>query len=59
VIPTILMIGVALLLAIALRTARLSSRRQQRLEHDNHAMRLELERHRQTAQSILRELESP
>lgn len=57
-ISTMLMIAVAVLLAIALGAARQSRRRQKLLERDNRAMQLELERHRATVQSILRELES-
>jgi hypothetical protein len=59
VIATVLLVSVAALLAIAFGAARQSRQRQTRLERDNDAMKLELERHRQTAQSILRELQNP
>lgn len=59
VISTALMISVAVLLAIALGAVRHARHRQLRLEHEHRAMHLELERHRATVQSILRELESP
>lgn len=56
-ISTTLLLLVVGLLATALGALRRSHRRQTRLEHDHRAMRLELERHRQTVQSILRELQ--
>ncbi|HEX6097383.1 MAG TPA: hypothetical protein VF432_13725 [Thermoanaerobaculia bacterium] len=54
-----LMISVAVLLAVTLAAVRQARRRQTRLERDNRAMRLELDRHRETVQSILRELQNP
>lgn len=58
-ISMILMMFVVLLLAIVLGGVRHSRRRQTQLERDNQAMQRELERHRQTAHSILRELQNP
>lgn len=54
-----LMATVAVVLAIALGAARRARLHSARLERDNAAMQLELERHRHTAQSILRELDTP
>jgi hypothetical protein len=54
-----LMISVAVLLAIALMAVRLSNGRRQELERDQQTMRLEIERHRQAVQAILRELQNP
>jgi MFS superfamily sulfate permease-like transporter len=54
-----LMITVAVVLAIALYAARQARLHSVRLERDNQAMQLELEGHRHTAQSILRELDTP
>lgn len=54
-----LMIVVAVLLAVTLGAARRARLRQIRLERDNRAMQLELERHHETARSILRELQNP
>jgi Mg2+/citrate symporter len=59
VISTVLLVSVVVLLAIAFYAARQSRQRQTTLERDNDAMKRELERHRQTAQSILRELQNP
>jgi hypothetical protein len=58
VIPTVLMFSVAVLLAIALGAVRRSRLDQVRLARDNHTMQLEIERHRQTVQDILRELQN-
>jgi hypothetical protein len=58
-ISTAVLISVAVLLAVTLGASRRSRRRQVQLERDNHAMQVELERHRQTVHSILRELQNP
>ena len=58
-ISSILMSAVVALLAITFIVARRTRLRQSQLERDNHAMQRELERHRQTVHSILRELQNP
>ena len=58
-IPTLLMIAVVVILAVTLAVVRQAHRHHARLERDNQAMQMELARHRQTAQSILRELQNP
>lgn len=57
-ISMVLMMFVAVLLTVTLGAARRSRFHQNRLERDNRAMQLELERHREAARSILRELEN-
>jgi hypothetical protein len=54
----VLMLCVVVLLAVTFVAARQSRLRQTRLERDNDAMQRELVRHRETVQSILRELEN-
>jgi hypothetical protein len=58
VLSMVLMLCVVALLAITFVAARQSRLRQTRLERDNDAMQRELVRHRETVQSILRELEN-
>ncbi|HWW61824.1 MAG TPA: hypothetical protein VN181_10690 [Thermoanaerobaculia bacterium] len=58
-ISTALMLLVAAILAVTLVMSRQSRLRQRRIERENRAMQLELERHRATVHSILRELEQP
>ena len=58
-ISLILLLVVAIVLAITLGAARQARLRERNLENQNRAMRGELERHRETAQSILRELQNP
>jgi len=59
VIATVLMIFVVLILALALAIARTGRQHEARLERDNRTMLSELDRHRQTVESILRELRNP
>lgn len=54
-----LLIAAAVLLIVALPTARQTARRQAQLERDIDAMRRELDRHRDVARSILEELQNP
>ncbi|HKO59254.1 MAG TPA: hypothetical protein VJ276_25535 [Thermoanaerobaculia bacterium] len=58
-ISILLMVSVAVLLAVVLVLARRTGQRQTRLELENRAMQVELDRHRDVAHSILRELQSP
>ena len=58
-IASILMACVVALLAFVLGAVRHSRNHQVQLESDNRRMKLELERHRETVQSILRELQNP
>jgi len=58
-ISTLLMISVVVILGVTLAAARASRRRQAQLQRDNQAMLIELDRHRQTLHSILRELANP
>jgi hypothetical protein len=57
-ISTLLMV-VVVILAVTLAAARRAQRREARLERDNQTMRIELDRHRQTAEAILKELQNP
>jgi hypothetical protein len=57
--PTLLMMFVVGILVVTLVVARDARRREARLERDNETMRSELDRHRQAAQAILRELQNP
>jgi len=56
---TLLMMFVVGILVVTLGVARDARRREARLERDNEAMRHELDRHRQAAKAILRELQNP
>ena len=56
---TLLMMFVVGILVVTLAVARDARRREGRLERDNQTMRSELDRHRQTAEAILRELQNP
>jgi len=59
VISTIVMVAVVVLLAFTLAAARRSWQRQLELERANETMQRELQRHRDTVHSILRELQNP
>jgi type II secretory pathway pseudopilin PulG len=59
VISTIVMIAVVVLLSLALGAARRSWQRQLALQRENETMLRELQRHRDTVHSILRELQNP
>ncbi len=57
-IVTAVLVSVAVLLGFILRDIRRARRHQLRLQRENEAMQRELESHRVTAQSILRELQN-
>ncbi|MGN6186920.1 MAG: hypothetical protein ACTHQM_25065 [Thermoanaerobaculia bacterium] len=57
-IATAVLISVAVLLGFILRDIRRARRHQLHLQRENEAMQRELESHRVTAQSILRELQN-
>jgi hypothetical protein len=57
-ISTIVLLGVAVVLALALRGAREARIRQARVERENRLLKSELDSHRETARSILRELQN-
>jgi uncharacterized membrane protein len=59
VIAMFLMISVVAILGATLVAARQARHRHARLQRDNRAMRIELDRHRETLHSILRELQNP
>lgn len=58
-IPTVLMTGAILILVVSFIALRRARQRQEHLEKKNEAMQVELDRHRQTLRSILRELQNP
>jgi uncharacterized membrane-anchored protein YhcB (DUF1043 family) len=57
-ISTIVLIGVAVLLAFTFRAARRARIRQRKLEREVESMKRELDVHREKARSILRELQN-